>query len=323
MTHLNIPWVESPFFNTYLKEKTHLDQQQKENATFYHKNGFLIIKNAIAEELVDAIRRELEGHLSNYFTPGDPRVMNLWKHSDSIKTLAGHKSIIDTLQMLYDRKPIPFQTLNFSHGSQQNPHSDTIHFSSSPQRFMCAAWVALEDMDEDNGTVVYYPGSHKLPLFDYSDISVTFNPVDSFPDDFYVTHYEPFIQKLMDAYNFEGKNLIVNKGDVLIWSANLIHGGLPVKDPSRTRWSQVTHYYFEDCLYYTPQLSNKPAGEWFLRKIQNITTGESTWGSYNGQQVKRKVVPGHRYIVSKYAPYNWRDFLFIFTRLYHRIFNKK
>ena len=32
-----------------------------------------------------------------------------------------------------------------------------------PPGFMCGVWVALEDMDMDNGPLVYYPGSHRLP----------------------------------------------------------------------------------------------------------------------------------------------------------------
>lgn len=33
-----------------------------------------------------------------------------------------------------------------------------------------------------------------------------------------------------------------NKGDVLIWHADLAHGGAPIKDRSRTRLSLVAHY---------------------------------------------------------------------------------
>jgi hypothetical protein len=45
------------------------------------------------------------------------------------------------------------------------------------------------------------------------------------------------------------------KGQALIWAANLLHGGSVQHDPARTRWSQVTHYYFRDCIYYTPAFS--------------------------------------------------------------------
>lgn len=40
----------------------------------------------------------------------------------------------------------------------------------------------------------------------------------------------------------EQKTFRPRKGDVLIWSADLVHGGSPVTDPSLTRKSLVGHY---------------------------------------------------------------------------------
>ena len=45
---------------------------------------------------------------------------------------------------------------------------------------------------------------------------------------------------------------MLKKGQCLVWSANLLHGGSPHRDKGRTRHSQVTHYYFDDCQYYSP-----------------------------------------------------------------------
>ena len=42
----------------------------------------------------------------------------------------------------------------------------------------------------------------------------------------------------------------------LIWAANLLHGGAPILDPSATRWSQVTHYFFDNCAWYRPMASH-------------------------------------------------------------------
>ena len=42
---------------------------------------------------------------------------------------------------------------------------------------------------------------------------------------------------------------------------------------NRTRWSQVTHYYFEDCIYYTPAFSDEALGRLDLRSIVNIRSG--------------------------------------------------
>ncbi len=320
MTELNLPWVESPFFEEELVERS-LKPKDEEDAKFYHDKGYLVLSNIFEEADITSALHDLESNLDHHFSKENPRAMNLWQQSEAVKALSTHPTVLEKLRMLYGREAIPFQTLNFKYGSQQHPHSDTIHFSSFPPRFMCGVWIALEDMDEENGTVFYYPGSHKLPIYDYSILSDQFDlSTFSKSNSFYIDRYEPFIKGLMDAHGFQLEPLRVKKGDLLIWSANLIHGGLPIKENGRTRWSQVNHYYFEDCLYFTPQLSNPPAGEWFLRKITDIRTGQTTWGSYNGHKPKRKVVPDYRYLISKYAPYSWRDAAFVFTRLYYRFF---
>ena len=84
-----------------------------------------------------------------------------------------------------------------------------------------------------------------------------------------------------EKITFEAK-----KGDALIWSSKLIHGGSPVRKPGSTRWSQVTHYFFEDCIYLTPQFSDMIAGEYFLRSLTNIKTGEPVEHRFNGAKVE-------------------------------------
>lgn len=321
MMDLNTPWVESPFFEKELEKRGHLTEVQKGQARFYNENGFLILKNALNESQVDAALQALNSDSAPDLSAKKPRTQDLWKKEGAIKDLATHNGILSLLKNLYDREPIPFQTLNFKYGSRQKAHSDTIHFNSFPQRFMCASWMALEDVDEENGAVFYYPGSHKLNICNYDYLSPKFLTADK-PNEIhnYVKLYEPFISQLMDVHNIKPKSLILKKGDVLIWSANLVHGGLPIEDKNRTRWSQVNHYFFEDCLYYTPLLSNAMAGEWFLRKITNIKTGQSTKGSYNGHIMKRKLLPNLRYLISDHALYSWRDLRFLLTRVYYKLF---
>ena len=65
---------------------------------------------------------------------------------------------------------------------------------------------------------------------------------------------------------------LARKGQALIWTANLLHGGMPQNDPTLTRWSQVTHYFFDDCIYYTPAYSEEPLGRLDIRQITNIAT---------------------------------------------------
>ena len=57
------------------------------------------------------------------------------------------------------------------------------------------------------------------------------------------------------------------------------------KNPDKTRWSQVTHYYFDDCCYYTPMLSDPFAGRIFFRDMVDISTSASVPNAYCGVEV--------------------------------------
>ena len=146
--------------------------------------------------------------------------------------------------------PFPFQTLNFPNGTTQHFHSDAVHFHSLPHGFMCGVWVALEDISAESGPLVYYPGSHRLPYLAARDFGLNQAEVlsESAPQKF----FEPYWRKCIAADAYPRCLFEARKGDVLVWHANLLHGGSPVRDKSLSRWSQVTHYYFEGCAYTTP-----------------------------------------------------------------------
>jgi len=287
MINANLPWIESPFFEEILKTKK-LSDEQLHYVRDYQKNGFVVISGILPDSLVDNTREDADKKAFNPDFPiktqrDDRRVQDFWKVSEASKELACHPKVLEMLRLFYDREPIPFQTLNFKFGSQQRAHSDTIHFSSLPARFMCGVWVALEDITEEKGPVFYFPGSHRLPEYDFSLIK-TDSRTSSYSD--YI-EYEDFIEKIVDANKFEKKKFLAKKGDVLIWSSNIIHGGSPVTKEGTTRWSQVTHYFFKDCYYYTPMLSNMVTRELYLRNnLENMLTGEKVVQTYNGDKLK-------------------------------------
>lgn len=283
---MNLPWVESPFFNEILKTKN-LTEEEKQLATEYHKNGFVVLRNVFSEEVIDQVKADMNQKGFNEDFPvtvyrDKTRIQDLWQYSDSTKQVSSNDTIMKTLEMLYDREPIPFQTLNFKFGSQQRAHSDTIHFSSIPARYMCGVWVALEDVTPENGAVFYYSGSHRMPEYNFAHIKDA--PEDTTYNDY--VQYEDFMQSIMNVSEFDKKFFYAKKGDALIWSSNIIHGGSKVEAEGSTRYSQVTHYYFKDCIYYTPMLSNMVTNELYLRNgFKNIKTGESVQSNFNGHVI--------------------------------------
>lgn len=321
---MNTPWIESPFFEEEI-EKRNLTEEQKRLAWDYRRNGYVVLKGFFDRGLIDHVVEDLQG---KGFNPSyrmtehrdAVRIQDFWRHSPSVRTLATDPRVMETLAFLYGRRPIPFQTLNFRKGSQQRAHSDTIHFSSIPARFMCGVWVALEDVGEKNGPLFYHPGSHTLPEYDYSHFKKTLD--DNERQDY--LEYENFIDKLMASHRIEKRYFHAEKGDALIWSSNIIHGGSRMLDANSTRYSQVTHYFFEDCIYYTPMLSNMVTKELFLRvDLEDISTGQRVEQSFNGHPVNFLKVSDNKYILSQTPKQGIRALGSLFFQAFSRMFLAK
>lgn len=133
-------------------------------------------------------------------------------------------------------------------------------------------------MDDGNGPLFYYPGSHRLPELNGYDLGATV-------DDYFYPVYEDLQHELMDELGLKPTEFHARKGDALIWSSNIIHGGRPVLRTGSTRWSQVTHFFFEDCIYYQPHSSEIPTGELRMLDVVDLNTLERVEPSYNGKKV--------------------------------------
>ena len=288
---MNTPWVDSPFFEQIFSQ-LNLDNDTRELVKQFAEQGYVIIDDLGIDnigEIIDSIVKDLtpiygeKGKVKSAWIYHD-RIQDAWTFNQEVKKIATAPKIINLLKIIYQREPIPFQTLNFRFGTEQSTHSDSIHFSSVPARFMCGVWIALEDIDGNNGPLHYYPGSHKLPIFDLNDLGIT-GSYQNKPYDFYAV-YEEFLQSLIEYNGLKKVELYVKKGQALIWAANLLHGGSPVLDNNRTRYSQVTHYYFSDCMYYIPLLSDPFLSRIHFKEVKNMITGEVVNHIYNGNQIE-------------------------------------
>lgn len=209
------------------------------------------------------------------------RVPNGWQVCDAVANLATHQPLLDALSAIYGRRAFPFQTLNFEFGTQQNAHADTYHFNAKPDGFMCGVWVALEDVADDAGPLFYYPGSHKLDTIERMDLI----GARSYGD------YEAHIAKAMQTRGFERRTALLRRGQALIWAANLVHGGAPRIDLGLTRYSQVTHYFFDGCAYYTPL-------QYDLKRQQHALRQPYDFARRRFVKSDRSILPGRSYTVT-------------------------
>jgi hypothetical protein len=74
--------------------------------------------------------------------------------------------------------------------------------------------------------------------------------------------YTSFVAKTLATSGHARETALIRRGQAFIWAANLFHGGSPQIDPARTRLSQVTHYYFRDCSYFTPLATDESRVFW-------------------------------------------------------------
>jgi len=187
-----------------------------------------------------------------------PRLIEGWRRSDEIKKLALEQEVFTTLESLYKAKPIAFSTINFTRGTEQPLHSDYFHFGSKPELMLAGVWVALEDIDKDAGPLSIVPGSHLGPIILPEDLGFSKPPTSNLEVKKNYTIYEQWVRDYVDNSGLETFTPELKKGQALIWAANLLHGAFGIKNKKLTRYSQVTHYHFEDCdFFYNPNFSSR------------------------------------------------------------------
>ena len=275
---LDIPWIESPFFYDILERDTTLTQEQKDICVQYHEKGYLIIDLELTDEQITpvvtdmytALEDQATKYHADHFTYSDSkRIFEHWRKSKSIAELTVHPKILDTLSFLYDKEPFPFSTINFIKGSNQPLHSDIIHFHTIPALWMVGVWVALEDVDETNGSLSIVPGSHKWPLYEYHNLNLPHPDEIENGEAVNYVKYEQFLIDLVKAKKAEKYTVKLKKGQALIWAANILHGGFNVEgvtDFTKTRLTQANHYFFKGCSkHYHPMFSRPLEGQYAIK----------------------------------------------------------
>lgn len=281
-----VPLVESPFFDDLVRQ---LPPDWARIATDLHRQGYAVFdfpdKNII--EKMDGIVRDFPQRYGwGAWKEGksvSTRIQDAWQTDQRVRDIAANPVVLDILSAIYGRRAFPFQTLNFPVGTQQAGHADYVHFNSIPDRFMCGVWLAFEDIDDDNGPLFYYPGSHRWPTYQNEHLGISHRRInDQFPE---YHRYVDLWERMAKKQGLERQTFKARKGQALIWAANLVHGGSVQNDPYRTRWSQVTHYFFEDCAYTTPLANDTYNGKVLYRDIVDIRTGRPVPNVVSGEQV--------------------------------------
>jgi hypothetical protein len=212
-------------------------------------DGFMVLEGLLDDELVDAVNLEIddaiERRYQNYEYGTSQRIEHLHLHYPNMRKLWLDRRHLRFADLVYSGRARPCQTLTYVFGSQQDAHQDTVHLTPFPAGYMCGTWIALQDISENSGELIVYPGSHREPRIylrgpgcekvqsDWSDFGGKVVP--RFVE--MAGRYAPFIYR-------------PKKGTVLIWHENLLHAGSVRLDKSLPRRSVVIHTFADGAIGY-------------------------------------------------------------------------
>ena len=259
---------------------------ESEKLQFFRQHGYLVLSKAVDEQQIDTLlddlsRIWLEGekyvlklgkgaviHPDSAVLPHKSRLYDFYVHNKTCRNMVFSALLRRMLQLIFQEPPLVFQSMVFTWGSEQSMHKDTAFVVIDRPATLAASWIALEDIEPGSGELMYYPGSHKDPVFLFDGEHMYWEP----KRDGKGIHrrYSEFLDSQAVAKNIQVQTFSAKKGDVLLWHANLAHGGMPVTRQSSTRMSLVSHYCPVSC---QPRYFN------FFKDAYKCPTGEAFYSS--------------------------------------------
>lgn len=243
-----------------------ITELQSEQLTHWISQGYVVLKGALPSSLLDRAEEEVDrayrgeisgllfdcpaiapGELSwNDRVPQHPaKALDLHWLSPTIRELILAPDLCSFLELLFERRILATQSLSFLRGSAQAHHMDTLYVAYSLPMQFAASWVALEDVAVGAGELSYFAGSHKLPeylfLDEYKGIMELMRMGRDSRLQQMVWRYEASLPELAKEHGMPQRTFRAKRGDILVWHAGLVHGGMPISR-QKTRKSVVTHY---------------------------------------------------------------------------------
>lgn len=121
------------------------------------------------------------------------------------------------------------QSMLFDANTETPPHQDWWYLDSVPNGQLLAAWIAMEDIEEEAGRFFVVPDSHRLVLHDQAR---------TMPHSQWLAR----VRQYCDEHKEQLHAPDLKKGDVLFWNSRTIHGSLPTVDKRYSRKSLTAHF---------------------------------------------------------------------------------
>ncbi len=211
----------------------------------FEENGYALVRGLFAQAEVAGYLRHYMDLRANGSYPDDfagvadgsegdpwqrfPRMIHMQRWDERTRNWLLDARLAEVFRRLLGKTPYAVQTMAYFKppGARgQALHQDQYYLRVQPGTCI-AAWMALEDCDEENGCLQVVPGSHRLPLI----CPQPADTAESFTD----------IAVPLSA-GMQSIPMRMRAGDVLFFNGQVIHGSYPNRSASRFRRSLVGHY---------------------------------------------------------------------------------
>jgi phytanoyl-CoA hydroxylase len=163
-----------------------------------------------------------------------PRMLHPHKHPDkpvgplSMRYML-HPNLGTILEALFAGEPVAVQSMFYFKppGSRgQALHQDNFYLRVKPGTCI-AAWVAVDDADDENGGLQCVPRTQAYPIQcpEQSNVSESFT-----------------IEQVRPPQGLRAESVPLRSGDVLFFNGSVIHGSGPNRSATRFRRAFICHY---------------------------------------------------------------------------------
>lgn len=234
-----------------------------EQLSLFKEQGYLVLPGLFSQDDVQLLLDTFmgihaNGRVPGYFEPspaeeanGDvlklyPRVMHPHRFNEVALRYLLDTRLAVILEDLFGEEPLAAQSMLYfkpAGGRGQALHQDNFYLKVEPGTCL-AAWIALDQVDRENGGLEVVPGTHAMDIFCPEEADSTLS---------FTREYVPVPAGL------QAVPIDMAPGDVLFFNGSLVHGSQPNRTKDRFRRSFICHYIGRSSermsLWYRPILT--------------------------------------------------------------------
>jgi hypothetical protein len=198
-------------------------------------------------------------------------------HAENIETqkMIFNRELMEFLRGYFGDEPVMRQPQTGLYHRRTPDHTDSLDIKVSPHGAELRVWCALEDIHPDSGPVYFAPGSHKAISEALEREALTERPefIDLLRSQMKPTTAEEYfsvtkplwdyvkqikLPRAIEEIGLERRPLLLKKGDVIVFSPDVVHGTCRCNNPTLTRkyfvayWAAASAVWYESRAYWGP-----------------------------------------------------------------------